>query len=45
MKLRDDLMAATRYGIMCLRFAEHSLAAEETTRDWAQEGRDEAAGY
>ena len=44
-KLRDDLMAATRYGIMCLRFAEHSLAAEETWTDWAQEGRDEAAGY
>ena len=44
-KLRDDLMAATRYGIMCLRFAEHSLAAEETWTYWAQEGRDEAAGY
>ena len=44
-KLRDDLMAATRYGIMCLRFAEHSLAAEEMWTDWAQEGRDEAAGY
>lgn len=44
-KKRDDLMDATRYGIMCLRFGEHSLADEEQWQDWAQDGRSEAAGY
>lgn len=44
-KERDDLMDATRYAIMCLRFAEHMLEDEEPWQDWAQEGRSEAAGY
>ncbi len=44
-KLRDDLMDATRYGVMCLRFAEHGLEDEEVTRDWAQDGRSDASGY
>jgi len=44
-KLRDDLLDATRYGMMCLRFAEHGLEVEEPHQNWAMEGRSLAAGY
>ena len=43
-KRRDDLMDATRYGIMCLRFADTTIQ-EESSHDQDMTGRSAAAGY
>jgi len=42
-KLRDDLLDATRYGVMCLRFAD--TLGDEVTEEWAADGRSAVAGY
>lgn len=43
-KLRDDLLDATRYGVMCLRFADY-VTDTYTEHEWSDEGRSVAAGY
>lgn len=45
-KERDDLMDATRYGVMMLRYAERPEIYDELLEDsWAEAGRSEATGY
>ncbi len=43
-KLRDDLLDATRYGLMCLRFADTAIQ-EDLNHDQDMTGRSTAAGY